>query len=163
VEQLTIEIVPAVTDDVRSLIEALDRELSLEYSPEQRHGLVLDAIFEPHVRFFVARLGGLAVGCGGVGLFEGFGEVKRMYVRDTVRGRGVAQALLVRIEAETVGNGFDVLRLETGDRQLAAMRLYEKAGFRRCEAFGAYTSLGAQALAASIFFEKRLSRSATRS
>jgi len=38
-------------------------------------------ISQLHVRFFVASLDGEPVGCAGVALFEGFAEVKRMYVR----------------------------------------------------------------------------------
>lgn len=144
------------TDEVRDLIDQLDRTLAREYSPEQRHGLKLDAIFQPHVRFFVARLDGVAAGCGGVALFGTFAEVKRMYVRGSARGRGIAQALLSRIELETKNSGLDLLRLETGDRQLAAVRFYERAGFRPCEAFGEYASMTPQAIATSLFFEKRL-------
>ena len=62
--------------------------------------LALDAIFAPNIRFFVARLNGAAVGCGGVAFFADFAEVKRMYVREVARGRGVAQLLLARIEQE---------------------------------------------------------------
>jgi hypothetical protein len=29
-------------------------------------------VFEPHVRFFIARLGGQAVGCGAVALFADY-------------------------------------------------------------------------------------------
>src|SRR6478672_6150315 len=93
-EKIVVEAVPPATDEVRELISELDRTLSAEYSPEQRHGLALDAIFQPHIRFFLARLSGKAVGCGGVALFPDFAEVKRMYVRDAARGKGVAQALL---------------------------------------------------------------------
>src|SRR6202012_100938 len=106
---------------VRKLIAELDQTLSAEYPPEQRHGLALDAIFQPHVRFFVARLNGEAVGCGGGALFDGFAEVKRMYVREAARGHGVAQALLQQLEAEARKAGLSVLRLETGDQQHAAM------------------------------------------
>jgi putative acetyltransferase len=52
--------------------------------------------------------------------------------------------------------GLSVLRLETGDRQLAAMRLYARAGFCECPAFGAYASMPRQSIATSVFFEKRL-------
>ena len=97
-----------------------------------------------------------SVGCGGVALFETFAEVKRMYVRDEVRGRGVGWALLTRIESEAKGGGLDLLRLETGTRQFAAMRLYERAGFRPCEAFGEYASMAPEAIATSVFLEKRL-------
>jgi hypothetical protein len=37
--------------------------------------LDIDAIFQPHIRFFLARLGGEAVGCGGVAFFRDFAEV----------------------------------------------------------------------------------------
>jgi len=62
-ERILVEAVPAATDEVRELISKVDRTLSAEYSPEQRHGLALDAIFQPHIRFFLARLSGKAVGC----------------------------------------------------------------------------------------------------
>ena len=156
VDQITVELVPNGTDDVRGLIGELDGVLSTEYPPEQRHGLVLDALFKPDIRFFLARLNGLAVGCGGVAFFADFGEVKRMYVRDVVRGRGVAQALLARIERETLEAGFALLRLETGVRQTAALRFYRRAGFRDCAAFGAYATMAPQAIVTSVFLQKRL-------
>jgi putative acetyltransferase len=157
-DNITVELAPSATDEVRALIGELDRELSAEYSPEQRHGLTLEAIFQPHIRFFLARLDGAAVGCGGVALFADFAEAKRMYVRDAARGRGVAQALLARIEAEARQAGLDLLRLETGDRQIAALRLYTRAGFQPCPAFGAYATMAPQAIATSVFLEKRLKR-----
>src|SRR5580692_12197491 len=123
-DTITIERVQTATDEVRSLIDELDLTLAREYLPEQQHGLRLDTIFEPHVRFFIARLDGRAVGCGGVALFGEFAEVKRMYVRDDARGRGVARALLSRIESEAQSSGLGLLRLETGDRQFDAIRLY---------------------------------------
>jgi putative acetyltransferase len=156
-DTITVEPVQTATDEVRALIDELDRTLAREYLPEQQHGLRLDTIFQPHVRFFIARLDGRAVGCGGVAVFGSFAEVKRMYVRDDARGRGIARALLARIESEARSNGIGLLRLETGDRQLDAIRLYERAGFRRCDAFGEYASMTPQATATSLFLEKQLS------
>jgi putative acetyltransferase len=153
---LTIVQVAVATDDVRALIDELDRTLSAEYSPEQRHGLAPEAIFQPHIRFFLARLDSAPVGCGGVALFADYAEVKRMYVRDAARGRGVAQALLRRIEQQTCEAGIDLLRLETGVNQHAALRLYGQAGFRPCAAFGAYAEMPPQAIATSVFRAKRL-------
>ena len=96
-DKLSIEVAPTATDEVRALIGELDAVLSAEYPPEQRHGLAVDAIFQPHVRFFLARRQGVAVGCGGVALFPDYAEVKRMFVHHTARGQGVADALLERI------------------------------------------------------------------
>jgi putative acetyltransferase len=151
-----IERITTPTDDVRLLIGELDQVLAAEYLPEQRHGLALEALFEPHIRFFLARLNGAAVGCGGMALFGDFAEVKRMYVREPARGRGVAQALLTRIETEARVAGFGVLRLETGERQAAALRFYSRADFRPCAAFGDYAAMRPEAIATSIFMEKRL-------
>ena len=155
-DTIAVEVVQTATDEVRALIDELDQTLAREYLPEQQHGLRLDTIFQPHVRFFIARLGGRAVGCGGVALFGEFAEVKRMYVRDGARGRGIARALLSRIESEARRSGIDLLRLETGDRQFDAIRLYERAGFRRCDAFGEYATMTPRAIATSLFLEKHL-------
>jgi putative acetyltransferase len=151
-----IELAPSATQEVRALVDELEAVLAAEYTPEQRHGLALDALFPPHIRFFLARLDGQAVGCGGVALFSDFAEVKRMYVRDAARRRGVAAAILARLEAEARGAGLSWLRLETGDNQIAAMQLYARAGFRRCPAFGDYTLMPPQSIVTSVFFEKRI-------
>lgn len=151
---LTIDPVHAPNDDVRALVAELEAVLSAEYPPEQRHGLSLEAIFQPHVRFFVATLDGLAVGCGGVALFADFAEVKRMYVRPSARARGVAQAILARLETEARAAKLAVLRLETGDKQHDALRLYRRYGFTECSAFGAYASMQPHAVATSVFLEK---------
>jgi putative acetyltransferase len=155
-DQILVEIVRSPTDEIRELIGELEAVLSAEYPPEQRHGLPLEAIFTPHILFFVARLNGAAAGCGGVALFSYFAEVKRMYVRPSARGRGVAQAVLGRLEVQAHGAGLSLLRLETGVKQAAAMRLYEGAGFTRCSAFGAYAAIPPGNVATSVFFEKRL-------
>ncbi|HEY8086971.1 MAG TPA: GNAT family N-acetyltransferase [Polyangiaceae bacterium] len=153
---VTIELAIAPTDDVRALVAELEETLAAEYPPEQRHGLALDAIFQPHVRFFLARRDDAAVGCAGVALFDGFAELKRMYVRPTARGSGVAEALLARIEAVTRDAGLACLCLETGDRQIAAMRFYSRMGFRTRAPFGAYTAMPRSAIETSLFFEKQV-------
>jgi putative acetyltransferase len=154
-----IELVPAPTDEARVLVEELEAVLAAEYPPEQRHGLSLDAIFKPNIRFFIARLDGVPAGCGGVAFFADFAEVKRMYVRETARGRGMAPALLAAIERAAREAGLTLLRLETGTRQLAALRFYERQGFRVCPAFGDYATM-APHNATSVFMEKALAQSA---
>jgi putative acetyltransferase len=149
-----ITLTAAPNDAVRRLIAELEDVLSAEYPPENRHGLPLEAIFQPHVRFFVATLDGVPAGCGGVALFDGFAEVKRMYVRPAARGQGVARAILARIEAETSAAKLTVLRLETGDKQTDALRLYRRHGFTTCSPFGDYALLPPDSIATSIFLEK---------
>jgi putative acetyltransferase len=153
---VTIERVPAATDEIRQLVAELDEDLTGPYLPEQRHALSLDQLFEDNVRFFAARLDGLAVGCGGVALYNGYAEVKRMFTRPTARRKGVAAALLRRLEDEARGAGHSVLRLETGMYQAEAIGFYEREGFQRCEAFGDYLDLAPQAVETSVFYEKSI-------
>lgn len=154
--KITLEQVTAPTDEVRSLIGALNAELSQGYEPHQQHGLSLDKLFQPHIAFFVARAGAEAAGCGGVAFDDGFAEVKRMYVRPDLRGSGVAQAVLARLEQEARAKGYRHLMLETGDDLAAAHRLYERAGFRRCDVFGPYRTMRPHQIERSWFFEKVL-------
>src|SRR5713226_4651380 len=98
--KIVIEHLAGPTQEARELIAELDAVLGAVYEPEQRHGLSIAQVFEPNVRFFIARLDEAAVGCGALALFDGYAEVKRMYTRKAARGRGVGKALLARIEQE---------------------------------------------------------------
>ena len=89
---LTVERAAEATPEVHDLIGELNAVLGAVYETHQRHGLAIEQLFEPNVRFFVARLDGLVVGCGGVAIFDDYAEVKRMYTRPVARGRGVAIA-----------------------------------------------------------------------
>jgi putative acetyltransferase len=153
---ITIEQVSEPTPDLRELIGELDEVLGAAYEPHQRHGLAIAQLFEPHVRFFMVRLDGSLVGCGGVALFDFYAEVKRMYTRPVARGRGFAKALLRRIEDEARTAGKSVLRLETGPLQREAIGLYQSMGYASRDAFGAYAAMPARAIELSLFFEKAL-------
>ena len=153
---LAIERVGAPTPEVVELLDGLNEALSVGYAPDQRHALSLDQLFQPGVRFFLARSDGVPVACGGVAFLDGFAEVKRMYARPSVRGTGVAMAVLRRLEEEARGAGETILRLETGIHQHEALRFYEKAGFKRRGAFGDYLRKPPHTIATSVFFEKSL-------
>jgi putative acetyltransferase len=154
--EIAIERALAATPELLDLIGELDAVLGAEYPPEQRHGLRTEQLFEPNICFLLAYADGTPAGCGGVAFFDGYAEVKRMYAREAVRGRGVAQALLARLEQEARATGYALLRLETGTRQEAAIGLYERFGFRHCAAFGHYAELPPHRIAESLFYEKRL-------
>jgi GNAT superfamily N-acetyltransferase len=153
---LVVELVGTPTDDARMLIEALEAELSGSYTAEERHGYSVARVFQPNILFFVARLDGDAVGCGGVAFENGLAEIKRMYVLPQKRGAQIGRTILARLEEEARARGVDRLVLETGDVLHPAIRLYERAGFTRCAAFGSYAGMPPQAIARSVFMEKRL-------
>lgn len=104
----------------------------------------------PGGTFVVGFEDGVAVCCGGLKqLPDGACEVKKMYVAEAARGRGVARALLVELERRARDLGYEVARLDTGPRQTRAQRMYERAGYVPIENFNANP-------VASYFGEKRL-------
>lgn len=153
---ITIERVTAPTTEVIGLLDALNAALAGPYTTEQRHALPVDRLFQPNIRFFVVRQDSEAVACGGIGFYDGFAELKRMYAKPSVRGRGVAKKLLAHLETEAINTGQPFVRIETGIYQREALRFYERAGYRRCDAFGPYAALPPAAIETSVFYEKRL-------
>jgi putative acetyltransferase len=154
---VTLELVSQPTDDVRNLVAELEAELSVGFEPHQQHGLSIEKLFHPKINFYVARVDGIAMGCGGVAFDDGFAELKRMYVRRAARGKGVAQAVLAQLERDARARGYRRLALETGDTLGPAQRLYEGAGFMRCDAFGHYRDLPPATIERSYFYEKAIS------
>mgnify|MGYP000052190128 CR=1 FL=1 len=153
---IAIERAEAPTPEAVALLAELDAALAGPYAADQRHALSIERLFQPDVRFFLARLEGAAVACGGVAFYDDYAEVKRMYSRPSVRGRGVAKVLLRRLEAEARAAGATLLRIETGVHQQEALRFYEGAGFRRCGAFGPYAEMPPRAIELSLFYEKAM-------
>jgi len=132
----TIAPEPLDSDDARSLIRALDDYLIALYPPEDNFLELPTADL-----FLVARIDGLAVGCGAVRFVApDTAEVKRMYVAPDARGTGIAAELLARLESFAVVQGARRLVLETGELQHAALALYERAGFTQIPCFGEYAA-----------------------
>jgi putative acetyltransferase len=152
---IAIEQAKAATPEIVALLDALNTALA-GYSNEQRHALSVDQLFRPTIRFFVVRVGGDAVACGGIGFYDGYAELKRMYSKPIVRGRGVAKALLARLEAEARAAGVGLVRIETGIHQHEALRFYEAAGYRRRGPFGPYADMAPSAIETSLFYEKSI-------
>src|SRR3954468_3833103 len=123
--------------DAIELVSALEAVLEALYPQESRHGFSVDKLVREGVAFFVARVDGVPAGCGGVlPVGTEYGEIKRMYVRPTFRGRGIGKLMLQHLADYSQARGVDVLRLETGIHQVDAIRLYEHFGFTRIPPFG---------------------------
>ncbi len=139
------------TADAIVLITELEAQLEPLYPSESRHGLSVERLLAEAVAFFLLRSDATPAACGGVKLFDEYGELKRMYVREQFRGRGFGRLMLDHLADYTRAQGITLLRLETGIHQHAAIRMYERAGFERIPPFGTYTNDPL-----SVCFEKRL-------
>ena len=88
--------------------------------------------------------------------FRSGSTLARLYslaVSPEAAGGGLGRDLLAAVEARATARGSSVLRLEVRAANLAAIRLYERKGYRRFGIHREYYEDGADALR----YEKRLS------
>lgn len=129
--------------DAQALIGRLNAELEGRYPEAGANHFRLDPeeVAPGRGAFLVARRDGRPVACGAVRLIEpGTAEIKRMYTRPEARGLGLGRRMVMALEEVARTLGAVRLLLETGERQVEALALYERLGFRRCERYGEYVS-----------------------
>ncbi len=138
--------------EVIQLIDDLDAYQAPLYPAASNHLLAIESLKAPNVVFAVARDDqGVAIGCGAIVLFAEYGELKRMFVPQVQRGRGIAKAIIAFLEAHAVQRNCWLLRLETGIYQPEAHGLYARAGYARRGPYGDYPDDPL-----SVFMEKRI-------
>ncbi len=111
--------------------------------PGSVYALDLSALATPDITFSTAWEGERLLGCGALRTYDGGeGEVKSMRTDPDARGRGVGAAILDHIVTTARAAGMTRLLLETGTGPMfdAAHRLYARAGFVPCPAFGGYVA-----------------------
>jgi len=134
-----------------ALLQASHALMESLFPPEDNHYLSVDALCLPGVHFFTASEAGQTLGCGALKAMGDYGEIKSMFTAETGRGKGIASAILTRLEAEARALGLHALKLETGNSLHAAHRLYARHGFETCAKFGDYPDSPS-----SLFMSKQL-------
>jgi putative acetyltransferase len=90
------------------------------------------------------------VGCGAIKKYDETAlEVKRMYVSEDKRGQGIAQIIITGLEVWTKELGYKKCILETGKRQVDAVKFYHKCNYKVIPNYGQYIGMEN-----SICFEK---------
>ncbi|MEU1053391.1 GNAT family N-acetyltransferase [Streptomyces sp. NPDC005876] len=69
---------------------------------------------------------------------DGDAELKRMFVIEQMRGRGLARRILAALEEDARAAGRTRMVLETGTKQPEAVALYVSSGYEPCDKFGYY-------------------------
>jgi len=144
--EFRLQPVPYGHPDVATLEQAAQRFYVQIYgSPDETPFTTAD-FTPPHGAFLVGYLDEQAVAMGGW-RFRTPGvprvarrpaEIRRMFVRECVRGRGFARLVLAALEASAAAAGADWMLLETGQPQVAAVGLYRSSGYVDVERFGYY-------------------------
>jgi GNAT superfamily N-acetyltransferase len=141
-----VERVPITHPDAALLVEEVQEAYVLLYGGRDETPIEPTYFQEPMGAFFVGYLDDVPVATGawrrrtdvevdGTSLAA---EIKRMYVAPAARGRGLARAMLARLEDTARAAGAEVMVLETGSRQPEAIRLYESSGYGPVPGFGFY-------------------------
>ncbi len=126
--------------EVLQLIDALTVELAASgYRDDESFGYSPEQLEHGGVYLVGARIADRLAGIGGVELQDDHvAELKRFYVHPEDRGSGVADALMAFLVALAQEHAVRVLRLETGDRQHAALKFYRRHGFVKVPRFPPY-------------------------
>jgi putative acetyltransferase len=118
--------------DARALYPELfaGRQASATNGPPEERGI-----------YVIAYVDGRPLACGAIRPLDAeVAEVRRMYVHREHRRQGLATAVLSHLVREARGLGYSSLVLETGYRQVFAMRFYEAHGFQRIAPFGEHVN-----------------------
>jgi GNAT superfamily N-acetyltransferase len=145
--RLRIAPVAFADPDTQRLVEEVQAEYVVLYGAPDDSPIEEGVFDPPSGAFFLAYDGEEPVAMGGwrmrpdVPRLGGTlaAEVKRMYVAPAARRRGYAREVLDHLEATARDAGADVMILETGTEQPAAIRMYLQAGYELVEKFGHYT------------------------
>lgn len=138
--EASIVVVPWADDAVARLRAEQQAELAARYGGVA--DIEPDLPSEEMVATLAIVVDDVVVGCAALRdasrYGEGYGELKRMYVRPAFRGRGLSRRALASLEQIATERGMRRLILETGVRQPEAIGLYRSAGYRRIPAYGPY-------------------------
>lgn len=135
----------------RQMVGALDKDLM------QRNGETQN-LYHPYnktdniTHAVVVYADDLPVGCGCFKQYnENTIEMKRMFVLPGMRGRKLAVRLLQELENWAKEEGYQKAILETGVRQVEAIRLYTNAGYQLIDNYDQYIGM-----ADSVCYRKEL-------
>lgn len=96
------------------------------------------AYTEPRSAYFVVEREGAVIGGGGIAPLEGGDgatcELRKMYFLPGARGIGAGAAMMAQCLQAARDAGFSRCYLETLGGMDAAMRLYQRSGFKRIDA-----------------------------
>lgn len=130
---------PLIAKIVRTNLENhhLNIPGTVYFDPELDHlSAYYDSNPEKRVYFIVLDEAGQVIGGVGVAEFDGFdncAELQKLYLDDSVKGRGYGKVLVQLVQNWAKSAGYQNMYLETHTNLPIAVRLYEKQGFHRIE------------------------------
>lgn len=148
---ITLKRTDSDNKDFAQLIRQLDKDLYNRYESVQAAYDAYNKI-ESIDTVIIAYHNNQPVGCG---CFKTYSrdavEMKRMFVGENFRGKGISKKILKALEVWASELGFSRAILETGTKQQEAIGLYQKSGYKQIENYGQYKDM-----IFSICYEKEI-------
>jgi len=145
---------PADMEGIRGLIEEYMASMALDLcfqGIDEELKTLPGKYSEPDGALLVAKAGGALCGCVALKkIGDGICEMKRLFVRDAYKGRGVGKKLARMIIEEGRLKGYRLMRLDTLKSMRPALSLYRSLGFHET---GAYVY---NPLEGAVYLEKTL-------
>ena len=112
----------------------IDRDITQAFYPAPKYDALMQDLPSEHARpqgiILLATLNDQPVGCGMIhALNAQTSEIKRVFVADTARGKGIAAQLCTALMDQARTDGFTKMVLDTSITLTGAQRLYTKLGF----------------------------------
>jgi len=125
-----------VDDDARAILDEYYE--AVHVVQRDKPGRIQKLIDTPASGIWLAYLGDEVVGCvvlRKLTKLSRASECKRLYVKPSARGKHIADKLLDAQEAFARSQGVEWIYLDSYDDLKAAIALYEKRGYERCERY----------------------------
>lgn len=123
----------------RTLDAAVQGEYRRRYGGPDETVLTGSDFLPPRGAYFVAYDAAVPVATGAWRSHgDADAEMKRLYVVDAARGRGLARRMVAVLEENAAQAGRTRMVLETGSGQPEALALYASLGYEPVEPFGVY-------------------------
>jgi putative acetyltransferase len=140
-------------------LPGVSAEVTDAFNPATKYEALMTRLPQLHARprgtILLARdVSGTPMGCGmSHPLDDKTSEIKRVFVTDAARGKGVAESLCTALVTQAAQDGFSRVVLDTHKLLTTAQRLYLRLGFIER---GPYQEIPKNVLHELVFFEKNL-------
>jgi len=126
---------PEDVEHVRTLLREYERSLGVDLAFQgfaQEVAALPGVYAPPRGRLLLARDGDAPAGCVALRpITDDVCEMKRLYLRPSLRGKGAGRMLAGRIIDEARAIGYRTMRLDSLPAMTEAIALYEALGFRK--------------------------------
>ena len=126
---------------VKELIKALDKELRGYYGDIQDSYTPHNDVSKGFPTILIEQAG-KPIGCGAFKPYDKTSaELKRVFLKKEARGKGLSKLMVKALEDWMLERNLSIARLETGGKQLEALGLYQKLGYKVIPKYGVYVDM----------------------